>query len=172
MTMQDADVIALAARLGKELARRGWMMGTAESCTGGLLAGAITSVPGSSRWFERGYITYSNEAKAVDLEVSDETLGSFGAVSEPVAAEMANGVLLASRVSHLAVSTTGIAGPEGGTPGKPVGMVCFGFAMRAGAGITTLSATHVFSGDRAQVRMSAVAFALQGMLEMIGARKD
>ncbi|OZI37355.1 damage-inducible protein CinA [Bordetella genomosp. 10] len=165
------DAIELATRLGKELTRRGWMLGTAESCTGGLLAGAITSVPGASRWFDRGYVTYSNEAKAVDLQVPTETIDSFGAVSEPVAVEMANGVLLASRVSHIAVSTTGIAGPEGGTPGKPVGLVCFGFAMRAGDGITTLAATHVFQGDRAQVRQASVVFALRGVLEMMGVRE-
>ncbi len=165
---EDGDVIQLATRLGKELGRRGWMLGTAESCTGGLLAGAITSVAGSSRWFDRGYVTYSNEAKAVDLQVPPDTIDAFGAVSEPVALEMANGVLLASRVSHVAVSTTGIAGPEGGTPGKPVGMVCFGFAMRAGDGITTLAATHVFQGDRAQVRRASVIYALRGVLEMLG----
>lgn len=170
MTIQGAGAIGLAEKLGSELARRGWMMGTAESCTGGLLAGAITSVAGSSRWFERGFVTYSNEAKVVDLEVSSETLNAFGAVSEPVALEMASGVLLASRASQVAVSTTGIAGPEGGTPGKPVGMVCFGFAMRVNDGITTQAATHVFAGDRAQVRGEAVEFALRGVLQMIGAR--
>lgn len=169
MMMQETGAGDLAARLGSELARRGWMVGTAESCTGGLLAGAITSVAGASRWFERGFVTYSNEAKAVDLEVSPETLNAFGAVSEPVALEMASGVLLASRASHIAVSTTGIAGPEGGTPGKPVGMVCFGFAMRARDGITTQAATHVFTGDRAQVRNESVIFALRGLLQMIGA---
>jgi nicotinamide-nucleotide amidase len=172
MIVRAAGINDLAARLGKELARRNWIMGTAESCTGGLLAGAITSVPGSSRWFDRGFVTYSNEAKVVDLEVSAETLNAFGAVSEPVALEMASGVLLASRVSHLAVSTTGIAGPEGGTPGKPVGLVCFGFAMRAGEGITTQARTHVFAGDRAQIRDQAVAFAIVGVLEMAGVRLD
>jgi nicotinamide-nucleotide amidase len=169
MTMLDTQVIDLARMLGKEMARRNWMMGTAESCTGGLLAGAITAVPGSSGWFDRGFVTYTNEAKVVDLEVSPDTLNLYGAVSEPVAQEMASGVLLASRMSHVAVSTTGIAGPEGGTPGKPVGMVCFGFAVRAGDGITTRAATHVFTGDRAQVREQAVIFAMRGVLETIGA---
>jgi nicotinamide-nucleotide amidase len=168
MTTFDSHVFSLASALGKELARRNWMVGTAESCTGGLVAGALTAVAGSSGWFDRGYVTYSNEAKVVDLQVSPDTLNAFGAVSEPVAQEMANGVLLASRVSHLAVSTTGIAGPEGGTPGKPVGMVCFGFAIRAGKGITTRAATHVFTGDRARIREHAVAFALLGLLETIG----
>ena len=168
MTMQDAGVNALAATLGQELMRRGWMMGTAESCTGGLLAGALTSVPGSSGWFDRGFITYSNEAKVNELDVSSETLDLFGAVSEPVALEMASGVLLAASPCHIAVSTTGIAGPDGGTPGKPVGLVCFGFAMRAGDGITTLAATHTFSGNRAEVRHAAVDFALRGVLGMLG----
>ncbi|WP_233236502.1 CinA family protein [Bordetella sp. LUAb4] len=168
---EGGDVIELVTRLGKELTRRGWMLGTAESCTGGLLAGAMTSVPGSSRWFDRGYVTYSNEAKVVDLQVPVETIDTFGAVSEPVALEMANGVLLASLGAHIAVSTTGIAGPEGGTPGKPVGLVCFGFAMRAGEGITTLAATHVFQGDRAQIRHASVLFALRGVLEMMGVRE-
>jgi nicotinamide-nucleotide amidase len=170
MTMFDSQIYSLASALGKELARRNWMMGTAESCTGGLLAGAITAVAGSSAWFDRGFVTYSNEAKVVDLQVSPDTLNLYGAVSEPVAQEMASGVLLSSRVSHLAVSTTGIAGPEGGTPGKPVGMVCFGFALRAGKGITSRAATHVFTGDRAQVREHAVAFALLGLLETMGAK--
>jgi nicotinamide-nucleotide amidase len=172
MTMLDTQVVALAALLGKELARRNWMMGTAESCTGGLLAGAITAVAGSSGWFDRGFVTYSNEAKVVDLEVSPDTLNLYGAVSEPVAQEMASGVLLASRLAHVAVSTTGIAGPEGGTPGKPVGMVCFGFAIRAGDGITSRAATHVFPGDRAQIREQAVVFALRGVLETIGVSSE
>ncbi|CAM3643526.1 CinA family protein [Bordetella sputigena] len=172
MTTFDSNTINLAAALGRELKRRNWMMGTAESCTGGLVAGAITAVAGSSAWFDRGFVTYSNEAKVVDLQVSPDTLNLYGAVSEPVAQEMANGVLLESLAAHVAVSTTGIAGPEGGTPGKPVGMVCFGFAVRAGSGITTRAATHVFSGDRAQIREQAVAFALLGLLETIGARVE
>jgi nicotinamide-nucleotide amidase len=172
MTTFDSHVISLATALGREMKRRDWMMGTAESCTGGLVAGAITAVAGSSAWFDRGFVTYSNEAKVVDLQVSPDTLNLYGAVSEPVAQEMANGVLLESRTSHVAVSTTGIAGPEGGTPGKPVGMVCFGFAVRAGQGITTRAATHVFTGDRAQVRQQAVAFALLGLLETIGAKVE
>ena len=160
---------ALAATLGEALRRKGWMLGTAESCTGGLLAGAITAVAGSSEWFERGFVTYSNDAKVAELDVSPDALHHFGAVSEPVALEMANGVLLASGAARVAASTTGIAGPGGATPGKPVEMVCFGFAMRTGDGITSRAMTHVFPGDRTQVRQAAVEFALRGLLEFVGA---
>ncbi|ARP93741.1 CinA family protein [Bordetella genomosp. 13] len=166
--LTEATIRGLAEMVGEALVEKGWMVGTAESCTGGLLAGAITSVAGSSEWFERGYVTYSNAAKVSELEVSEATLDHFGAVSEPVAQEMANGVLLAVGSAHVAVSTTGIAGPGGATPGKPVGMVCFGFAIRAGEGIATRAATHVFQGDRAQVRQAAVEFALRGLLETVG----
>jgi nicotinamide-nucleotide amidase len=161
--------LGLAERLGDALAARGWVVGSAESCTGGLLAGAITSVAGSSGWFDRGFVTYSNDAKVQELEVSADTLAHYGAVSEPVAQEMASGVLLACEAAHIAASTTGIAGPGGATPGKPVGMVCFGFAMRTANGIVTRAATHVFPGDRAQVRHGAVEFALRGLLDMLGA---
>ena len=125
------------------------MLGSAESCTGGLLAGAFTAVAGSSDWFERGFVTYSNQAKVDELDVSPDALNHFGAVSEPVALEMATGVLLAAPAAHVAVSTTGIAGPGGATPGKPVGMVCFGFAMRNGDGISSRAVTHVSRRPRA-----------------------
>ena len=167
--LSEATILGLSERLGEVLRRQGWMLGPAESCTGGLLAGAVTAVAGSSEWFERGFVTYSNDAKVTELEVSPETLHHFGAVSEPVALEMANGVLLAVPNAHVAMSTTGIAGPGGATPGKPVGMVCFGFAMRVGDGISSRAVTHVFSGDRAQVRQQAVEFALRGVLELLGA---
>ncbi|HEY0294076.1 MAG TPA: nicotinamide-nucleotide amidohydrolase family protein [Bordetella sp.] len=157
----------LAEQLGAVLLDRGLMMGTAESCTGGLLAGAITSVAGSSGWFERGFVTYTNDAKVQDLDVSEDVLAHYGAVSEPVALEMAGGVLLAVERAQVAVSTTGIAGPGGATAGKPVGMVCFGFALRTAEGIATRAATHIFPGDRAQVRHGAVEFALRGVLEML-----
>lgn len=166
--LAQATSLALVERLGETLRRKGWMLGTAESCTGGLLAGAMTAVAGSSDWFERGFVTYSNEAKVSELDVSPDALHHFGAVSEPVALEMANGVLLASPAAHVAVSTTGIAGPGGATPGKPVGMVCFGFALRAGEGISSRAVTHVFPGDRAQVRQAAVDYALRGVLELLG----
>lgn len=167
--LSEATILGLSERLGEVLRRQGWMLGTAESCTGGLLAGAVTAVAGSSEWFERGFVTYSNDAKVTELEVSPETLHHFGAVSEPVALEMANGVLLAVPNAHVAMSTTGIAGPGGATPGKPVGMVCFGFAMRVGDGISSRAVTHVFNGDRGQVRQASVEFALRAVLEFAGA---
>lgn len=167
--LAHATSLSLAERVGDTLRRQGLVMATAESCTGGLLAGAVTAVAGSSEWFDRGFITYSNEAKVAELEVSPDALHHFGAVSEPVALEMANGVLLAAPAAQVAVSTTGIAGPGGATPGKPVGMVCFGFAMRVGEGISSRAVTHVFPGDRAQVRQAAVEFALRGVLELLGA---
>jgi len=170
MMSNQIDVFALAEQLGQDLRRQQWMVATAESCTGGLLGGAMTTVAGASAWFERGFITYSNEAKVENLGVSPETLELYGAVSEPVAIEMASGVLLEAPAAHIAISVTGIAGPDGGTLGKPVGMVCFGFAARAGDGITTRASTQVFGGDRAQIRMSAVAFALQGALELVISR--
>lgn len=166
--LSEATILGLSERLGDVLRQQGWMLGTAESCTGGLLAGAITAVAGSSEWFERGFVTYSNDAKVNELEVSPETLHHFGAVSEPIALEMANGVLLAVPNAHVAMSTTGIAGPGGATPGKPVGMVCFGFAMRVGDGISSRAVTHVFQGDRGQVRQAAVEFALRAVLEFAG----
>lgn len=166
--LSEATILGLAEQLGDAMRRHGWMLGTAESCTGGLLAGAVTAVAGSSDWFDRGFVTYSNEAKVIDLEVSPDALHHFGAVSEPVALEMANGVLLAVPAAQVAVSTTGIAGPGGATPGKPVGMVCFGFAKRVGDGISSRAVTHVFPGDRAQVRHAAVEFALRGLLEFLG----
>lgn len=166
--LYEAQALGLAENLGAALQRGGVMMGTAESCTGGLLAGAITSVAGSSAWFERGFVTYSNAAKVAELSVSGETLDRFGAVSEAVALEMANGVLLATPHAHIAAATTGIAGPGGATPGKPVGMVCFGFAMRSAEGITSRALTEVFTGDRAQIRQAAVIYALRGLLELIG----
>ncbi|MVW80850.1 CinA family protein [Bordetella sp. 02P26C-1] len=163
-----AQAVGLAEQLGGALLGRGWMVGTAESCTGGLLAAAMTAVAGSSGWFERGFVTYSNSAKVAELSVSEDTLDRFGAVSEEIALEMANGVLLATPGAHIAASTTGIAGPGGATAGKPVGMVCFGFAMRSADGITSRALTEIFPGDRSEVRHAAVVFALRGLLELVG----
>ena len=103
--LSQAQTLGLAERLGAALLRRGWMMGTAESCTGGLLAGALTSIAGSSAWFERGFVTYSNAAKMTEIQVSADTLSRYGAVSEETALEMANGVLLATPEAHIAVSS-------------------------------------------------------------------
>jgi nicotinamide-nucleotide amidase len=157
----------LVQALGQLMIDRGWMMACAESCTGGLLSAALTDVAGSSQWFDRGFVTYSNAAKMQHLRVSADTLERFGAVSEETAMEMASGVLAAVRDAQFAISTTGIAGPGGATPGKPVGMVCFGFAQRAAAGIVTRASVKIFEGDRGQVRRSAVDYALHTALEFI-----
>lgn len=151
---------ALAAELGVRLVERKALCATAESCTGGLVAGAITAIAGSSGWFDRGFVTYSNEAKMEALGVPEATLVQYGAVSEPTARAMAEGALARSR-ANIAVAVTGVAGPSGGSPEKPVGMVCFAWAQ-SGAGATV--ATHHFPGDRQAVREASVAVALQGML--------
>ncbi|WP_417277405.1 CinA family protein [Castellaniella sp.] len=161
----DRDLRALAGEFGAALRASGQWCATAESCTGGLLAGAITACPGASQWFNQGFVTYSNAAKVQQLQVSADTLKHHGAVSEQTAMEMAGGVLAVVGAAHLALSTTGIAGPDGGTPGKPVGMVCFGIARRAPAGITTRAITRIFEGNREAVRLAAVRFALQWALE-------
>lgn len=163
--MIPQDTRALARALGERLIDKGWMFSCAESCTGGLLAAAMTDIPGSSQWFDRGVVSYSNEAKLDLLRVHADTLERFGAVSEETAMEMAAGVLAGTRLSDFAVSTTGIAGPDGGTPGKPVGMVCFGFATRTSQGVVTRAETRVFPGDRQAIRAAAVAFALTTALE-------
>jgi len=161
--MNPPDIPARAAELGKALQARGARVATAESCTGGLVAGAITAIAGSSAWFERGFVTYSNEAKIEMLGVAAGTLAAHGAVSEATAAEMASGALARSR-ADVTVAVTGIAGPDGGTPGKPVGTVCFGWARRGGAVAT---ATRHFPGDRAAVRAATVDVALQGILDRL-----
>lgn len=156
-----------AQRLGTALLTHQMFLASAESCTGGLIAANITAISGSSQWFERGYVTYSNEAKTQDLRVNADTLAHFGAVSEQAAMEMATGVLGMCAAADIAISTTGIAGPTGAKPGKPVGMVCFGFARRAGEGIVAHAHTEVFKGDRHQIREAAVLFALEHALDLI-----
>ncbi len=154
----------LATLAGTRLKARGLKLATAESCTGGWVAQAVTAIAGSSDWFERGFVTYSDEAKQEMLGVRAETLARAGAVSEETALEMARGALAASR-AQVAVSITGVAGPAGGTAAKPVGMVCFGWALAGGA---AAAATKHFPGDREAVRRQSVHFALQGVLERIG----
>ena len=156
------ELLALAQSLGDRLVAREATLATAESCTGGLVAASITAIAGSSRWFDRGFVTYTNQAKMDDLGVDQATLAVHGAVSEATAREMALGALLASNATH-ALSTTGIAGPGGATPGKPVGMVCFGWAWREGGTAHVRSATHYLDGDRADVRDAAVRVALSGV---------
>jgi nicotinamide-nucleotide amidase len=159
------DSLALAQRLGHVLAERRWTAATAESYTGGLLAGAITDVAGSSAWFDRGFVTYSNDAKREMLGVRAETLAAHGAVSEATAREMAAGALARS-AADISVAVTGIAGPAGGSPGKPVGLVCFAWARRGGP-VDAL--TLHFTGDRAAVRSAAVAAALDGLISRASA---
>jgi len=159
------DSFALAQRLGRVLAERRWTTATAESCTGGLIAGAITDVAGSSAWFDRGFVTYSNEAKSEMLGVRGETLAAHGAVSEATAREMAAGTLARSG-ADIAVAVTGIAGPAGGSPGKPVGLVCFAWARRGGP---VDARTLHFAGDRAAVRTAAIAAALEGLISRASA---
>ncbi|MEA3641343.1 MAG: nicotinamide-nucleotide amidase [Lamprobacter sp.] len=153
------DLDGLAAELGRRLQAHADRLVTAESCTGGWIAKCMTDVAGSSAWFERGFVTYSNEAKQDMLGVGAETLARHGAVSEPVVREMAVGALAQSRAT-LAVAVSGIAGPGGGTPSKPVGRVCIGWA-RTGR---IASDTYLFAGDRDQVRRQSVVHALRVLI--------
>jgi len=162
----SAELRALATELGAALRRRGLRVTTAESCTGGLVAGVITDVAGSSAWFERGFVTYSNDAKSELLGVSRETIAAAGAVSEAVAREMAEGAVAHSH-AECALAVTGIAGPDGGSAEKPVGTVCFGWAFPGEPPVTT---TRHFAGDRGAVREAAVRAALQGLVQVLEAR--
>jgi nicotinamide-nucleotide amidase len=143
---------------------RGEWLAAAESCTGGWLAQSVTAIAGSSAWFDRGFVTYSNAAKIEMLGVPETTLARHGAVSEAVARAMAQGALTNSR-ADWALAITGIAGPGGGSPQKPVGTVCFAWASKDG-GCEAL--TCQFTGDRAAVREKSVAFALDGLLDRLG----
>ncbi len=156
----DAAIDGLARLLGASLAAKRAMCATAESCTGGLVAGAITDIAGSSAWFDRGFVTYTNEAKIELLGVAGAILDEHGAVSEATARAMAEGALARSS-AHLAVAITGIAGPAGGSVEKPVGTVCFAWA---GRGLPTTAITRRFPGGRAEVRRAAVVAALEGLL--------
>lgn len=152
-------------QLGQALQARGWQLALAESCTGGMVAQAVTAIAGSSVWFDRGFVTYSNAAKMDMLAVPAVLLEGHGAVSEPVAEAMARGALSHS-LAHISGAITGVAGPGGGSPLKPVGMVCFAWATRAQAGdaIKIVVETHHFSGDRALVRQQAASTLLAGLL--------
>lgn len=157
-TLDDA-----ARALGRRLEALGLRVTTVESCTGGMVAGALTAIPGSSAWFDRGFVTYSNASKSDMVGVSAATIAAHGAVSEQTAREMAAGALARSGAA-IALSITGIAGPSGAVPGKPVGTVCFGWARAAGVD----AETRHFDGDRQAVREQAAVHALREALRRLG----
>ena len=168
--MDNDKILALSRSLGQALQARQLMLAVAESCTGGMLAQYVTAIAGSSVWFERGFVTYSNVAKQEMLGVNAQTLNHFGAVSSEVAAEMAQGACSHSH-AQIAVAITGIAGPDGGMPGKPVGMVCFGFSY---PNLTanqenmqqTITQTMHFVGNRDAVRQQSVIHALETLITL------
>ena len=162
----QASLEGLAAKVGRQLLANGQRLVTAESCTGGWVGQCLTAIAGSSRWFDRGFISYSNEAKVEILGVAADRLAAHGAVSEATAAAMALGALERSR-ADWAVAITGVAGPDGGSATKPVGTVCFAWAGPEGFVAT---ATCHFDGDRKRVRAQSVAHALTGILQRAGHR--
>ncbi|NOT19469.1 MAG: nicotinamide-nucleotide amidase [Sideroxydans sp.] len=153
-------------QVGEALKAHGMMLATAESCTGGGVAQAVTDIAGSSAWFERGFVTYANQAKVEMLGVRQSTLDSHGAVSEMTVREMVRGALAHSH-AHIAVAVSGIAGPGGGTADKPVGTVWFAWALGDGE---VLAQRYLLSGDRAGIREQSVAIALQGVLEILNSQ--
>ncbi|MEJ5064041.1 MULTISPECIES: nicotinamide-nucleotide amidase [Erwinia] len=155
--MTDNELIQLSTRVGERLLARHASVTTAESCTGGWIAKVLTDVAGSSAWFQRGFVTYSNDAKQQMIGVTEASLTQFGAVSEQVVQEMAQGALREAGAQY-AISVSGVAGPDGGSDEKPVGTVWFGFASASGEVLTLVQR---FSGDREAVRRQATAWALQ-----------
>ncbi|SDY04860.1 CinA family protein [Nitrosomonas sp. Nm58] len=161
--VDDRILLSYAQHVGVALAERGLILASAESCTGGWIGQVVTAVAGSSAWYDRGFITYSNHAKQQMLGVQAATLTQYGAVSEQTAQEMATGAIKMSD-AQVAVAVTGIAGPAGGSQEKPVGMVCFAWASKQElAG----SETHFFSGDREAIRRQAVGTALLGIIHLL-----
>lgn len=154
--------LPLVEQLAARLLQRQWLLATAESCTGGLIAGACTDLSGSSNWFERGFVTYSNAAKSEQLGVPATLIDAHGAVSEEVARAMATGAIKQSH-AQVAVAVTGVAGPTGGTAEKPVGLVWFGFVLPD----QVLTEKMHFAGDRAAVRAATVRHALLRLLELL-----
>lgn len=152
----------LTKTLAQILLSRNWTISLAESCTGGLVCASLTELAGSSQWFERGYITYSNLAKIECLDVPEPLIETFGAVSEEVAKLMAEGARVNSG-SNVAISISGIAGPSGGSTEKPVGMVCFGWSTENQA----MTKTRHFQGDRHSIRQQATEFALSEMIALL-----
>lgn len=162
--MAEQKLYELAERVGAALKARGMMLVVAESCTGGWVSEAVTMVPGSSEWFERGFVTYTYISKREMLGVNSDTLGAHGAVSEPTVREMAAGALARSH-AQAAIAVSGTAGPGGGTLEKPVGTVCLAWATADGR---PTSETRHFAGDREAVRRQAVQRALEGLLNLLG----
>jgi nicotinamide-nucleotide amidase len=162
--MADKRLYQLAERVGAALKSRALTLVTAESCTGGWIGEAVTMVPGSSDWYDRGFITYTYISKREMLGVKTQTLEQYGAVSEQTVKEMVAGALAASH-AQVAVAVSGIAGPAGGMPGKPVGAVCLAWALKNGEPIAE---TRHYAGDREAVRRQAVERALAGVLELLG----
>lgn len=163
MIVDDSALSAYAQQVGVLLASKNLRLVSAESCTGGWIGQSITAIPGSSGWYECGFITYSNQAKHRMLGVQATTLLKYGAVSEQTAREMVTGALKMS-TAQVAISVTGVAGPSGGSKEKPVGMVCLAWEFKQSA---IHSTTHFFSGDRESVRRQAVATALLGVIELL-----
>jgi nicotinamide-nucleotide amidase len=163
MKLADRELLRLAARVGRHLLRGGRCATTAESCTGGWIAKALTDVPGSSQWFGEGFVTYSNEAKSRRLGVPRSILAREGAVSAGAARAMARGALRRTQ-AHVAVAVTGIAGPDGAVPGKPVGTVWFCWAVRCGRRVRFVTERRLFRGNREAVRRKTVRIALGGLL--------
>jgi len=161
--MTDKRLYELAAEVGAALKARGFALATAESCTGGWIGAAVTAVPGSSEWFECGFITYTNVAKHEMLGVGKNVLREFGAVSEQTVAAMVAGALAHSH-AQVAVAVSGVAGPTGGTPAKPVGTVCIAWGLRSGQAVAE---TRLFAGDREAVRRQSVECALAGVLALL-----
>ena len=162
MSGSTNDIAVRVRTVATLLSRRGQKLATAESCTGGLVAGALTALAGSSTWFDRGWVTYSNAAKSEALGVESSLIATQGAVSEVVAAAMASGARAGAKVDY-AISITGIAGPDGGSPEKPVGTICFGWATPTGLH----TETRHFIGDRQSIREQSVEHALAGLITLL-----
>ena len=160
--VETDQLVDLATEVGRALKAKGWLLATAESCTGGGVSQAITDIAGSSEWFDCGFVTYSNASKTELLDISEALLAQHGAVSEEIAGAMAESAL-ANSGADVALSTTGIAGPGGAVPGKPVGTICFGWTT----GHQTHTERLVFHGDRHAIREQTIAHSLQGLLRFL-----
>lgn len=164
--INNDEMTRLSIEVGKELIKKKKTLTTAESCTGGWIAKVITDIAGSSEYYQRGFVTYSNDAKHEMIGVSEQTLKHYGAVSEEVVCQMAQGALLAAN-ADFAISVSGIAGPDGGSKEKPVGLVWFGFAVKTATGIQVMAKHCIFKGSREQVRADSVIFSLKSIRKEI-----